>query len=977
MLAELYIENELVDLNDSVTFSLTKQFEDITDPTTIINDWSKTVSIPFSTKNNKLFGHIYNLDRVIVNYNNYIQKLKYSYSGSLSEKDWDNENGTLSFNGGNNSLNSISCYLHDTDEDYDYPLVTSITTAGYYTMSFSKDDYYNEVKVIFNSTQTSSIFTMDISSLSNGRYSLSFYLSSINTTDKTAVLRNFVLVSGNTAVSGEDAYYLKGIHFNPLKKINFRLEWDKSVLMEGYAKMNDVRYVDGVGSYNITLFGELGKVFSDMKKISFDTSREENTEYIIPKDQYIHSVINKNLIQSSFQYSQSQLNLSSATIYDIIGFAPSAYSYNDEFDSKSIQTVPLSGETKAIKYISDWLSSTASTMDYKTVVGDGLLPRQAGELRSYYQLPYIYFNKLFQIFQAKFESLSDYKFDLDSSWFNYDNPYWRKLIYMLKPLSSNEDKTNTNTYTMTGYQKMFWTVPNWTATSSTRYVLNTANEKVAVLNNSGGIMKFKIGNDYSINLAGTLPIVPYYPIQQTDPYLNPENALIVTLTFTGSNGYTTNYKILMKSTNCTLDIPSDYADITYTVDPQGTSLPYISSSDRGWVLNHPLNIFLAKGKYGDEVTMTVSSNWYNNNTPVLTSNVEVILPQASINGYVSYDVKRSYTNIFLNDFWDNNYNIFEEILKYCKRFRILIKVDTYNKLIKFIHSPNYFSNYTIADWTDKIDKSKDYTIKPVSFEDKYILFNYDDIKLRRNTEYSEKYGYNYGEIRLETDYNFSDDVKDMFPDENYPSILATENILDLNHIKDNSFLYQFSVSESFIDNTDDSNRPLSLFGSYFFRDGTKQFDSDLINVYATDDTELQQNTNTYCYLDIDNSSSGDYTRLYYYPAIYTVVEGKACIFTKPKEYYTYTNPYSSSVKGIYEGIWKKYLDERYYENNKLITCYLKLTPSDYMNFDYNHFIVIGNQLYMINKIYDYDVSSTQSTKVDLITVHNVSGYTTT
>lgn len=974
MLAELYIENELVELDDSVKFSLTKQFEDITDPTTIINDWSKTVSIPFSVKNNKLFGHLYNPDRVTVDYNNLISSIalqKYDETGSLS---WDDKSGTIEYSGNTNQLSSISGYIYDINTSASTPVISSVTAQKYYTMSVSKDDDNNAFKLVFNSSPDSSFVILNMEDLDNGRYTLSFYLSKLDTTNDEAILRNLVLVSGNTAVLGEDAYHLKGVHFNPLKKINFRLEWDKSVLMEGYAKMNDVRYVEGKGTYNITLFGELGKVFSEMKKITFDTSSED-TEYIIPKGTYANGVMDRSLVMASWYNDQQYSDIQDSNSFiNIMGFAPSI-GYNPNFDSKSLQTNPTTGSTEVITQISDYLSSTASTINYSTIVGDGLLPRQIGEFRSYYQLPYVYFNKLFQMFKLKFEEISDYKIDLDSNWFNTTNPYWYRLIYMLKPINTDEERTNTNTYTMTGYQKMSWDVPNWTTESSTRYTLNSSNEKVNILDNSGGVMRFKIGNDYGVNLVGTLPIVPYYPIQQTDPYLNPENALLTTLRFTGSNGTVKNYKILMKSTNCTIDFPAGYADYTYEVSPQGTALPYIGATERGWVLNHPLNVFLARGKYGDYVTMTVSCQWYNTNTPVLTSNVEVKLPQASISAYVNYDIKRSFTDITFNDFWDNNYNLFEEILKYCKRFRILVKVDPYTKTVKFIHAPNYFSSYTISDWTDKLDRSHDYVIKPVTFEDKYILFNYSDTDIERNSVYNEKYGYNYGEIRLETDYNFSDEVKYMFSDTNNVSIVATENVLDLNHIEDSSFLYQFSVIEYFIDNKDQNSNPVSIFGSYFFRDGRYAYDSDLIAPRITDDTDLQQNINTYCYLDRDLEAA-PYSSPAYFPRISTVYDTRGVHFNKPLEYYTYTNQYSGTTRDIYQSIWRNYLDERYYENNKLITCYLNLEPKDYISFDFNHFIKIDNQLYMINKIYDYDATTDEPTKVDLITIHRTSGYTT-
>lgn len=63
MKTQLFIENHEVELDKSVQFAITKQFEDLSSPTSIINDWSKTVSIPFSTNNNKLFGMLFRADR--------------------------------------------------------------------------------------------------------------------------------------------------------------------------------------------------------------------------------------------------------------------------------------------------------------------------------------------------------------------------------------------------------------------------------------------------------------------------------------------------------------------------------------------------------------------------------------------------------------------------------------------------------------------------------------------------------------------------------------------------------------------------------------------------------------------------------------------------------------------------------------------------------------------------------------------------
>ena len=53
---ELYIDNKLVELSDSIDYSLTKSFFDLSDPSKLCDDWSKTIKIPMTENNRKLFG---------------------------------------------------------------------------------------------------------------------------------------------------------------------------------------------------------------------------------------------------------------------------------------------------------------------------------------------------------------------------------------------------------------------------------------------------------------------------------------------------------------------------------------------------------------------------------------------------------------------------------------------------------------------------------------------------------------------------------------------------------------------------------------------------------------------------------------------------------------------------------------------------------------------------------------------------------
>ena len=60
----LYIANKLVDCTDGISLPITYQLEDFSNPTLVKNSFSKTIAIPGTKNNNKIFGEIYKLDRM-------------------------------------------------------------------------------------------------------------------------------------------------------------------------------------------------------------------------------------------------------------------------------------------------------------------------------------------------------------------------------------------------------------------------------------------------------------------------------------------------------------------------------------------------------------------------------------------------------------------------------------------------------------------------------------------------------------------------------------------------------------------------------------------------------------------------------------------------------------------------------------------------------------------------------------------------
>ena len=866
-MVRLFIENREVELDKDVQFAITSQFENLSNPTNVINDWSKTVSIPFTQKNNELFGHIYNPDRVTVD-------------------------------------------------------------------------------------------------------------------------------GGSTAV---------GIYFNPLKKLDFRLEWNNAVLISGYAKMNEVKQSNGKGTYEISLFGQLGKVFQEMKKITFNESSTD-TDYIIDGSQYVDETIDKQLVWDSWHTSEQRddvLRKKGETYYsvhDIIGFAPNN-SFSEGFDYKTYEYV--TGNTTASKTFEETLGDsfeTATGIAPSTAIPNGMLPREIGEYRSYYQLPFIYWNKLFSIFQEKAETVTGYQFDMDNSWFTQSNPYWHNLVYMLNPLNNMKNTTYNNIYS-SNYTSQHVVYHN----SSERYKYTfseyepglswqTESEQIPILIDSGSYPHYfhltdKEVTDGQLSVHVRMDIACNLGSQQNVHIRNNAVFLIDVFMTDAAVGHSETYRRRLGRI-CIKDVNSSYVagDTTYTVNVGTQSIP---SGSYNWTLvdndfsftipsdlyNHDVKISFGVNGYHAEGTFSGTLFVNTNPSSIDLGDITVYATPNTMRLNITPLIGKSFSNFTLNNLWNNDFNLFDEILKYCKMYRIGITVDEYQKKVIFKPVSKYFGTYTVDDWTDKIDKSKDFTITPVTFSNKYVVFNYKDSKTKLGEDYKKKYGLNYGDYRLITDYNFNTDTTNLFKDI-VPSIVNTDNVLSWNNLYTyHKIIYSFA-NEIFVYNKDKDNKQVDVFGSFYFHNGLGVFNDEealhLRTVYISDDTVFQQKNNTYFYTQISSQN----LQIDYYPRL-DIVRGKnMCVFNVPKENYTYLNNYSGK-HSIYSNLWSDYINERYNLQNKQITCYVDLKPIDYNNFNFNHLVKVGKQLCMVNKIYDYDVTSNTPTKVDLITIQDIGGYTET
>ena len=132
------------------------------------------------------------------------------------------------------------------------------------------------------------------------------------------------------------------------------------------------------------------------------------------------------------------MSMTSDRWYDIIGFVPNV-ARNKDFDNKSMEGVGGLSKLTDILDSSQSFKDTNVTSD--SIVGDGLTARDMNELRSYAQLPFVYWPRFWKMVQDASEKLTGYRWELDELWFsNRCIPYYY-LVMLLKSLPTDMSTT--------------------------------------------------------------------------------------------------------------------------------------------------------------------------------------------------------------------------------------------------------------------------------------------------------------------------------------------------------------------------------------------------------------------------------------------------------------------------------------------------------------------------------------------------------
>lgn len=900
---QLFIDNQEVELMGNETFTLNKVFDSVDNPMDIIVEYSKSINIPITKRNNIIMGNSYRLDKEIIT----------------------------------NNDSNIGLYLDPCKR---------IPVKIIHNNDILLDGYAK--------------FVSSTRSATDNHYTLNIFgiLGDIFYTMRDIVVKD----DGN--VSSE--YVLN----------DYSLGQDNS-----YTKFN--------------------------KDFVYNSWSYDSVDLSHPKDAYISQIygaaptycgLYPNFNSKKVQSTAFNLNLISDELEDKW--------YNTYLSNNNITSPTDRQEEMARNYVEG--------LDPDGLVGDGLKDYQMRDYRSYKQRPFIYFNKLMYMFNDKIEELFDYSVKLDDGWFNVNNPYWSRMCYMFdhiqkedidiqpsSPLKIIDSQYSDSVIDDDTYITYSTTISNTVegSTTSSTLITNPFNLALSLkLQNSLKEIYPNISRDYDIELRTN-------------------NNIRVTIEYGGNIKYFYSAPRSLQLVNSQPEVwnsdwemPTASNFIPLTEAPDNMIDGYKNISQKEWFYYLPIpqiefdNINNSKIM---NITVEISSNYkrnpimasffsaaneYGAGFPISISNNDVDVAYGLFKTFItpiSYKTSWQNINVGLSSFYKKEEPLFDVILQYTKMFGLVWNVDYNNKIITIQRRETLFKDYEVEDWSKKLDKTNPITVQPVLFQSKYIKFGYEDIDGLRYSQYKDEFNSQYGDKILRTKYEFNSENKNMI-DGILPLIASNRSFIPYEEMInwDTTSILQSKIDDIVrleCASTND-DRPISS-GNWCLRSHNNTVDKS----YISDDTVLMIMNDESCYLDYraieagqipTNSFIGIYDMPVFSPIWKDDVEAfptygtyYSCLFNTPKVDYTKDLIFDkANGRTIYDLFWGNYISDRYNTQNKMVVANFNLSISDYNNFKFNKLVILDNQLFLVNRIIDFDPTSTSTTKCELIQIQNINNY---
>lgn len=337
-----------------------------------------------------------------------------------------------------------------------------------------------------------------------------------------------------------------------------------------------------------------------------------------------------------------------------------------------------------------------------------------------------------------------------------------------------------------------------------------------------------------------------------------------------------------------------------------------------------------------------------------------------------------YTKSWLGvDFlFGDSFKPFKWFIEFCKKYRYYIEFDEKNNEIK-VYNSFFKQNNGLSIINKQIDYSKSVIINPIINNYNSIIYNYNsENNTLQHERFKEIYGYDFGDKPIPTQIELNNNILKISNGNEICPMLICNQVTYFFDIKNWNLspltlpkqTYPFGEEIFLINDSKDK-----LYNSNFYLVRGEKINLNN-SYYLSTYNDIMLNNNTFSYY----TPVGDDAEVHSPCSVYRKFQyhdedtNTNVFFNTPD--IIFTNENIDNTDSIYQFRWKNYLNEIFDVNNKKITCYVPLTVAEYYNFRFNQLWNIEGNLFIVNKIIDYNPTNNEPTKVELIQVNNIENY---
>ena len=402
-----------------------------------------------------------------------------------------------------------------------------------------------------------------------------------------------------------------------------------------------------------------------------------------------------------------------------------------------------------------------------------------------------------------------------------------------------------------------------------------------------------------------------------------------------------------------------------------------------------------------------------------------------------YEGLFSGTKITKDRLLTTQYSPADYLLSYCKLFGLYFYYDSteesddpekYPSGVVHIMDRNTFYTDEVVDLSKLIDWNKKVEITPAMADAKWYKFDVDHVDSELETGYKEQFGKEYGEMTVNTNYNFDNNTTNLYDGNVFKSgIMALEKdkyykkdptglpVYQYNGLKYNLYYrdssgqefetyevefpitttmhmtsvnpdYEFYNAFPMLQLHGDDNTPVDGDNILlFYRSSVGGFGVDY---YLTDDVNemITLNDASPCWILTNSEYDGAGTqiarKINYFPyftrdlshfSLYGNIV-HSWNFGHPQVIYS-PDTYTTDMDSIYDKCWRNYIRDLYSVDTRKLTCYVRAIMDDKpWPYWLRRFYWFENSIWMLNEIKDLNVGSLDTTKMEFIKVQDMDNY---